>query len=303
MVKCLTKMTWLLSILLASSLVLAAFLGYGDYVLRSENLRLKAEIQGLIESQNALEDEYAELQAMHDELLNEYTALNQFYQELNANYTCLNQTCQFLLQNYTALSSEYQKVLLDYVDLTVAYASLNQTYSALLENYTLLEQEVANYTVLLGEYQELLQDYQVLLANYTQLKNAYDGFYFALYEPLLSSDKVTPSISELEQWLAEDKTDDLNYTLPDFVCGDYAVMLHMHAKMKHWDMGVVAVLGSFNGSEFNHAFNAINCQEGLVYVEPQNDQVFSIEGNPYNHPGFGQVYVDEFIVVILYDNE
>ena len=316
------------SILLAASLVLAAFLGYNSYVLQSENLRLKAEIQDLSESQNALEVEYAELQNMHHLLLEEYKALSQSYYRLNetlytfmqnytalsaeykktlTNYTnlvvaydALNQTCNTLLQNYTALSSAYQKVLADYVNLTIAYASLNQTYSVLLENYTQLEQEVANYTVLLSEYQELTQRYQSLLANYTQLKNEYDGLYFALYEPLLSGDKVTPTISELEQWLAEDKTDELNYTYPDFVCGDYAVMLHMHAKLKRWDMGVVAVLGSLGGNEFNHAFNAIICREGLVYVEPQNDRVFYINSNPYYHPGFGQVYINELIVVILY---
>ncbi|MGB9853776.1 MAG: hypothetical protein ACPLRY_03095 [Candidatus Bathyarchaeales archaeon] len=321
---------YILSILLAASLVLAAFLGYNNYVLQSENLRLKAEIQDLSESQNVLKAEYAELQDMHQMLLEEYKALNQSYYRLNetlhtfmqnytvlsaeykktiTNYTnlvfahdALNQTCNTLTQNYTALSAAYQKALADYIDLTVAYASLNQTYYALMENYTQLEQEAANYTVLLSEYQELNQRYQSLLANYTQLKSEYDEFYFALYEPLLSTDKVKPTISELEQWLAEDKTDELNYTYPDFVCGDYAVMLHMHAKLKRWDMGVVAVLGSLGGSEFNHAFNAIICQEGLVYVEPQNDQVFHINSNPYYHPGFGQVYINEFIVVILYDN-
>jgi len=320
----------ILSILLTASLVLAAFLGYNNYVLQSENLRLKVEIQDLSESQNALEVKYSELQDMHRMLLDEYKALNLSYYRLNENFytfmqnyialsaeykttltnyanlviahDALNQTYNTLLQNYTLLSSAYQKALADYVDLTIAYESLNQTYYALLENYTRLEQEAANYTVLLNEYQELTQRYQSLLANYTLLKDEYDGLYFSLYEPLLSRDKVTPTISELEQWLSEDKTDELNYTSPDFVCGDYAVMLHMHAKMKHWDMGVVAVLGSLGGSEFNHAFNAIICQEGLVYVEPQNDQVFRIESNPYYHPGFGQVYVNEFIVVILYDS-
>jgi len=311
----------ILSILLAASLALAAFLGYNNYVLQSENLRLKGEIQDLSESQNALEVKYAELHDMHRMLLDEYKALNQSYYRLNEtfytfvqNYTALSAEYKKTLTNYAnlviahdmlnqtcnTLSSAYQKTLADYVDLTIAYASLNQTYYALLENYTQLEKEVANYTVLLSEYQELTQRYQSLLANYTLLKDEYDGLYFALYEPLLSRDKVIPTISELEQWLSEDKTDELNYTFPDFVCGDYAVMLHMHAKMKHWDMGVVAVLGSLGGSEFNHAFNAIICQEGLVYVEPQNDQVFRIESNPYYHPGFGQVYVNEFILVILY---
>ena len=229
-----------------------------------------------------------------------YTVLSAEYKKTLTNYANLVVAYDMLNQTFNTLSSAYQKALADYVDLTIAYESLNQTCYALLENYTRLEQEAANYTVLLSEYQELTQRYQSLLANYTLLKDEYDGLYFALYEPLLSGYKVTPTISELEQWLSEDKTDELNYTSPDFVCGDYAVMLHMHAKMKHWDTGVVAVLGSLGGSEFNHAFNAIICQEDLVYVEPQNDQFLRIESNPYYHPRFGQVYVNKFIVVIIY---
>jgi hypothetical protein len=69
-------------------------------------------------------------------------------------------------------------------------------------------------------------------------------------------------------------------------------------------MGVVAVLGTkADGSKFNHAFNAIRCKEGLVYVEPQNDQIFYgpiTEGQWYYHPGFGLIHVDLFIVVVLY---
>jgi hypothetical protein len=94
----------------------------------------------------------------------------------------------------------------------------------------------------------------------------------------------------------------------NFVCGDYAVMLAFHAKLMGWDMGVVAVLGKkADGSEFNHAFNAITCREGLVYVEPQTDEVWWYSGHSeiqpggwYEYPGFGQVYVREYVIVVLY---
>lgn len=352
------KLSWLL----AASLILTVFLGYNNYILQAENLRLKTEIQKISELQNALEAKYAELRSMHDRLFDNYNALNQSfsmlqlnyttilldygetltkyaslavahdllnqtynmllsehektlesYEDLTATYYSLNQTFNLLFQNYTALLSDYQRALADYVEVAVAYASLNQTYTTLLENYTLLKQDymrleqgAANYRVLLSEYQELTQRYQSLLANYTLLKKEYEELYFVLYKPLLLKDKVVPTVEELKQWLAEDKTNELSYKLPDFVCGDYAVMLHMHAKLKRWDMGVVAVIGKLSdGKEFNHAFNAIICKEGLRYVEPQNDQVFSAPidvGFWYDHPGFGRVYVQEFIIVVLYDN-
>jgi hypothetical protein len=255
----------LLSVLLVASLLLIAFLGY-------ENLRFKSELQNLSES----------------------------YHTLEAKFDLLNQTHYALTQNYTEL-------LTNYVNLVIVYNSLNETYYSLLQNYTELERESSNYTALLSQYQTLMQNYQSLLQNYTQLKDEYDKLYDAFYEPLPSEDEAVPTVAELELWLAEDKTNEITYTYPDFVCGDYAVMLHMHAKLKHWDMGVVGVLGNLSdGSEFNHAFNAIICQEGLRYVEPQNDEVFDVmieSGSSYYHPWFGQVYVREFIVVILYDGE
>lgn len=204
-------------------------------------------------------------------------------------------------QNYTSLLCEYQRVSAEYVRLTVDYASLNLTYRRLLQNYTFLEQEASE---LRSKYEDLSKDYEALLANYSQVKSEFESLYYAVYKPLLSNETVTPSVAELEDWIKKDETDKINYTSPDFVCGDFAVMLSIHAKLNHWDMGVVAVLGkTADGTEFNHAFNAIRCKEGVYYVEPQNDAVFKeniSDGQWYYHPGFGQIYVNTFIIVVLY---
>lgn len=250
-----------------------------------------------------LKAEFQSISNSHEELKREHAELWGEYQKLFDEFNSLNQTHYTLMQNYTELSTEYQRVLTNYVNLMLAYTSLNETYNSLLQNYTELANANLNYT-------ELLNQYKTLMQNYTQLKTEYDKLYAAFYEPLLSEDKVVPTVAELTQWLTEDKTDKISYTYPDFVCGDFAVMLHLHAKLKHWDMGVVGVLGTLNGQEFNHAFNAIICRENeenvTVYVEPQNDQIFYgpiEEGNSYEHPGFGNVTVREFIVIILYDGE
>jgi hypothetical protein len=301
----------LFSVFLLTSLGIIAFLGYDCYVLQTENFGLKTDLQNLSESHHMLEGDYQKL-SNNFNLLNQsyhvlnadYAYLSQSYNMLNADYAYLNQTHELLVQNYTMLSTEYQTVLTDYVNLISAYGLLNETYRSLLQNYTELEQEASNYVELLSEYQELTQNYQLLMQNYTQLKNEYAAVFAAFYEPLPPENETVPTVAELKQWLAEDKTDEISYTMPDFVCGDYSVMLHMHAKLKNWDMGIICILGNFSdGSEFNHAFNVIMCQEGLRYVEPQNDEVFDavIDDDVwYNHPGFGQVYVHESLIVVLY---
>lgn len=308
-----------------------------------ENLRLKSELRDAGETRDMLKAEYADLQCRYGELSEEYNVLNQSYHRLSSEYVFLNRTFHTLmqefnrlssdydevltnylnlstayalldqkhvslLQNYTALSERYEKVLVDYVNLTIAYKALNQTCCELLHNYVMLERKNTEHMTLLNEYQNKYQSlstlYQSLQADYAQLKEKYDAFCSALYKPLLSKDKVVPKRDELRQWLAEDRTNEIRYTYPDFICGDYAVMLHIHAKMKGWDMGIVGVFGTLSdGGKFNHAFNAIICNEGLTYVEPQSDEIFvGPIGNRYYHPGFGEVQVRELIVIVSYDS-
>ncbi|MEM1566499.1 MAG: hypothetical protein QW510_05395 [Candidatus Bathyarchaeia archaeon] len=206
-----------------------------------------------------------------------------------------------LESRYEGLLSTYQKLLRDNMVLNESYITLKQNYTVLSENF---ERLMVEYVELQSKYEVLLDDYQALLSNYTTLKAAYGEVCFAVYSPLWSNETVTPTVSELKSWLTEDDTDSLPYSEWDFVCGDFAVMLSIRARMKHWDMGIVAVLGRDTyGNKFNHAFNAIRCVEGLVYVEPQNDQVFYGpigERSWYNHPGFGRIYVETFIVVVPY---
>jgi hypothetical protein len=168
------------------------------------------------------------------------------------------------------------------------YTELKWDYDELSDNYTALEQD---YNDLSYQYAKLFSDYKALLE--------------AFNSPL--SYEETPSTDELKQWLAADETDQIRYDEPDFVCGDFAVMLSLHAKLEHWDMGVVAIFGHTESNEsFGHAFNAMICDEGLVYVGPQTDEVWwyenheeITEGNWWEFPG-GPIYIEEYIVVLWY---
>lgn len=211
----------------------------------------------------------------------------------------------FLLHNdVTTLREALQELEGRHEDLLKRYENIRSSYITLLQNYTLLQQRLQGYFELQSRYEELLSEHQALQASYAKLKEVYEELRFAVYCPLWSNETVKPTISELKKWLAEDDTDKISYSKWDFVCGDYALMLSVKAKMNHWDMGIVMVLGrDAQGNRFNHVFNAIGCVEGLVYVEPQNDQVFygSIsEGSWYYHPGFGRIYVEFFTIVVLY---
>lgn len=288
LIKAKILITFITLVLLASTLCLS----YENNLLRAENSKLYSNLEDLREIYSSLEEEYK--------------LLNATLQAIIIDYEASSTKCHELEHNYTILQSEYQQILSNYVALKLAYATLNNTYQLLLKNFTIIQDKVARYEAIIGCYEQLAVNYTILKSEYNRIIQEYEQLYKALYEPLTREVKKTPTIIELKEWLAQDKTNELIYSVPDFVCGDFAVMLHMHAKMKGWDMGIVAVVGRLvtSGREFKHVFNAIICQEGLVYVEPQRDEVFYgpiTVGGVYYHPGFGLVRVYELIIVVLYD--
>jgi len=264
------------------------------------NLQISTALTHTEEEKSLLKAENEALRGELSSLKQNFTSLSEAYSSLNESYIRLSQEHSALKISYNALEGAYVQLNSSYSNLLNAYSTLNSTYGELLTRYSNLN----------ATYNELLKQYSALNASYSQLlslNSSYAKLYSALYEPL--TNKTVPTTEELEAWLREDPTDTIAYNMPNFVCGDYAVMLAFHAKLMGWDMGVVAVLGrKADGSEFNHAFNAIICREGLVYVEPQTDDVWWYSGHSeiqpggwYKYPGFGQVYVEEYIIVVLYD--
>lgn len=209
-----------------------------------------------------------------------------------------------LFTNYSRLVTNYDALNASYRQLVENYRELQSAYSELLSAYASLS---ANHTSLSARFKDLNASYVELVHKYEKLRHDYDVLYKVLYKPL--ENKTVPKVDELKAWLKEDPTDTIQYRDPDFVCGDFAMMLSFHAKLKGWDMGVVAVFGhDADGEKFNHAFNAILCAEGLVYVEAQTDSVWwnenheeIVPGRWYEFPGFGRIYVERYAVVVLYE--
>jgi hypothetical protein len=243
---------------------------------------------------------------LYFDLGNKYNLLQFNYYGLESNYQTLNDTHRTLVNDYTSLNQTHQILVLQYNELNASYRILAYNHTVLKQDYNELSN---NYTTLERDHTDLSNEYAVLQGQHESLFNDYNALLEAFDEPLSPFLEEIPSTYELQQWLAIDETDEIPYDDPNFLCGDFAVMLSLHAKLKHWDMGVVGVYGYTKSSEsFAHAFNGIICDEGLVYVEPQTDEVWwnknheeITEEKWLEFPGFGDIYVEEYVVVVWYD--
>jgi len=84
-------------------------------------------------------------------------------------------------------------------------------------------------------------------------------------------------------------------------------MLSQHAKLTNWDIGIVAVWGYTETYEsYAHAFNAIITTDGLIYIEPQNDNYWWYTGHQEISPGLWWeidnqwIYVEDYGVIVWY---
>lgn len=136
------------------------------------------------------------------------------------------------------------------------------------------------YSDLLQRFNEISREYEVLSSSHDLLVEKHGKLaerYSLLDLPL--KNKTIPSTSELELWLRIDRTDESEYDDPDFTCLHFSVLLMLHGRAQHYDIGVVAIYGHRNETEepFSHSVNAIITTEGLVYIEPQLDKVWWLE--------------------------
>jgi len=165
---------------------------------------LYVSLADVLSTNERLKGVVSELLVQQDELFTNYSRLVTNYDALNASY-------RQLVENYRELQSAYSELL-------SAYASLS-----------------ANHTSLSARFKDLNASYVELMHKYEKLRHDYDVLYTVLYKPL--ENKTVPRVDELKAWLKEDPTDTIQYRDPDFVCGDFAMMLSFHAKLKGWDMG------------------------------------------------------------------
>ena len=186
------------------------------------------------------------------------------------------------------------------VGLAIALNMTESAYSDLLSEYNGILRE---YETLSGSYDRLAEERDNLTKRYEELAQRYSWL-----DPPLQNQSV-PSTAELRLWLQRDKTDEYEYSDPDFTCYQFSVLLMLHGRAQLYDIGIVAVHGYRNetGESFSHSVNAIVTAEGLVYIEPQLDEVWWLkghseitEGTTHTFPGSeDSIHVEE--TAILFD--
>lgn len=170
-------------------------------------------------------------------------------------------------------------------DLEEDISNLQLDYEQLLQENDVLRTQ---YNNLQNNYSELELTFEQFLIEYDKLFNDYELLRNAFEEPL--ENPTTPTHEELVNWLSEDNTDEHGYTESVWECGDFAAMLMTRAKEMNWRMRIAIVFYSFEGdsgygSESDvygsggHAFNIINCTNGIWYIEPQTDGIWDIKNS------------------------
>jgi hypothetical protein len=134
-------------------------------------------------------------------------------------------------------------------------------------------------------YDDLQEDYNQLLSNYSDLFSDLQQLETAFEDPLASP--RTPTIQQVRNWLAQDTTDQCDYKGGVWSCGDFAAMLMTHAKEMNWRIRIAVIFYSLEGEPFygstasvygshGHAFNVVECTDGIWYIEPQSDGTWYI---------------------------
>jgi hypothetical protein len=98
---------------------------------------------------------------------------------------------------------------------------------------------------------------------------------------------IDPNYNQVISFVDSDKTDQNEYSFPDYVCYDFTADLSNNAFESGYRCGFVYI-------EFHDGAHAIVCfnttDQGLVYVEPQTDEIVEID--------VGQPYLDQMIIDI-----
>lgn len=226
-------------------------------------------------------------------------------------------TIQEWQQQVTQLKIDLDVATKEKATLEINLRDLQSELTKLEDEKHLLEQEISSlereFDVLKIRYEDLDKTYKDLNKKYEELFADYSWVNWVLTEvfdrPLEQIE--VPSTSDVRAWLTSDRTDRFRYTDPDFVCGDFAIVLALHARAKHWDMGVIAIWGyeAETRKEFNHALNAMVTKEGLIYIEPQTDDLWWYENHQAIREGetYGigtyetvEVYIEDVQIILNY---
>jgi hypothetical protein len=161
------------------------------------------------------------------------------------------------------------------------------------------------YDHLQQDYDNLQQDFDSLLSDYGDLFSDYSALKVAFEDPLTSP--ATPTIYAVRNWLAQDDTDECAYVDGVWTCGDFSAMLMTRAKEMNWRVRIAVISYSLQGEPYygsttnaygshGHAFNVIECIDGIWYIEPQTDGTwYIVEGGTGDRTEFAPYTYYDFV--------
>ena len=109
-----------------------------------------------------------------------------------------------------------------------------------------------------------------------------------LYYTLFPSDK--PTLGELKTFIREDQTDKNVYDFNNYVCEDFAEDVIENAKKRNFRVGDVTLKCE---GYYDHAIVAFDTTEGIYFLEPQLDYLFS-EANMKQMIEDGEYYISVY---------
>ncbi|KXA89561.1 hypothetical protein AKJ57_05165 [candidate division MSBL1 archaeon SCGC-AAA259A05] len=258
--------------------------------LKSEKIEVLENLENLESSQKILQDKFENLEDKHSILIenykyleenfrkieNDYQNLSENYGRLNENYLDLKFDYRILKENHQSLEKSHHELEENYLEVRENYFVLENNYENLVHKYSNLEEE---YSQLKGFKDSLSENHEELKENYERIENELtllrEGNRYELHDP---------TYIELVDFLENDTTDENLYNENTYVCFDFSKDLIAnatdkgsmagYARIAYWENHQSYTIAENNRNYYAHAIVAFKTvDEGLVYVEPQNDVV------------------------------
>jgi hypothetical protein len=159
------------------------------------------------------------------------------------------------------------------------FTSPSTEVETLKERYDTLSLHFVNLSSVVQDLQIEIDDKnnELLLLNQLieEKESEYAHVFDFLEELILSQDEAqVPKLAQIDSWLSEDTTDNLTFN-EGFTKEYLSVLLSLKAQQMKWRIGIVEISGNFTSDNVSREIlNVIQTDEGLVYIDPQTDNIW-----------------------------
>jgi hypothetical protein len=170
------------------------------------------------------------------------------------------------------LKQRYDTLYLHFVNLSSLIQDLqieiDEKSDELLLVNQLFEEKKTEYDSIREELNRLEMELSYQNSNYSFLYDFWD-------KVILNQGEIEiPTLAQIETWVSEDSTDNLILN-EDLRTEHLSLLLSLKAREMNWKIGIVEISGNYTSDNVSKkSFNLIITEEGLVYIDPKNDNVW-----------------------------